>query len=306
MAKNEIQILKKFYEIREHEKLINELFKQGQIRGTDHFSTGHEGVAIAVLEEARKEDIVTCGHRVHHIAIAKGLSTKGILAEMLGLEEGYNKGRAGIMHISSLKDSFYGSNGIVAAALPISAGIAFGLKAKKKKNIVITFLGDGATTQGVFHEALNIASIYSLPVLFVCENNLFSQSTPIEKHSAVTNIAKKVKEAYNIESIRCDGTDLNKVRKAAKAAIAKVRKGRPFFLEAIVYRSCGHSTKDPDMSYMDKKYVENSKKKDPVYVYEKYLLKKKIANKEEMEKIGSEIEERLRMEAEELLRKVKK
>ncbi|MCX8202617.1 MAG: thiamine pyrophosphate-dependent dehydrogenase E1 component subunit alpha [Candidatus Micrarchaeota archaeon] len=303
---NEMTLLKKMYTIRELEKAVLKLHQEGLIRGTDHFSTGQEAIPIGILSEAKQDDIVTCGHRVHHVAIAKGLEPRRILAEMLGLEEGYNKGKAGIMHLSSIEDNFYGANGIVGASLPISTGIAFALKEEKKKNVVITFLGDGATTQGVFHETLNMASLYSAQILFVCENNLFAQSTPIKQHSAVTDISKKVKEAYGVESVKCDGTDINEVRKVARYALSKVRKGRPFFIEAITYRSCGHSIKDPDMSYMDEKYRKGAQRNDPLEKYERYLINRRLISEEKAEKLKADAENEISQAVAYLLKRVKK
>ncbi|MEM3394319.1 MAG: thiamine pyrophosphate-dependent dehydrogenase E1 component subunit alpha [Candidatus Micrarchaeia archaeon] len=287
------KILKKFYIIRYFEEKVAELHKDGIVKGTDHFSTGQEAIPLGVCSNLMKGDIVTCGHRVYHIALSCGLEPKKIFAELLGKTIGYNKGYAGAMHLSSKKDGFWGANGIVSANVAISSGIALGLKMQKTNSIVVTFLGDGATTQGIFHETLNMASLWDLPILFVCENNYWAQSTSIKEHSAVIDLAKKVKQAYGIESFRVDGTDINIVMKSSKIAIDKVRKGKPVFIEFLTYRQCGHSINDVDKSYFTKEYIRKAKLHDPIIKYERYLLKKKLITKEKIEDLKKEIKEQL-------------
>ncbi|MEM4589694.1 MAG: thiamine pyrophosphate-dependent dehydrogenase E1 component subunit alpha [Candidatus Micrarchaeia archaeon] len=279
--------------IRHFEEKVAELHKEGIVKGTDHFSTGQEAIPIGVCSHLRKSDIVTCGHRVYHIALSCGLKPEKIFAELLGKTTGYNKGYAGVMHFSSKREGFWGANGIVSANVAISSGIALSLKMQKSNSIVVTFLGDGATTQGIFHETLNMASLWNLPILFVCENNYWAQSTSIKEHSAVIDLAKKVKGAYNIESLRVDGTDVNKVMKSSKIAIDKVRKGKPVFIEFLTYRQCGHSINDVDKSYFTKEYIRKAKLNDPIIKYERYLIKKKLITREKIEELKKEIKEQL-------------
>lgn len=294
IKKEYLEFLKKMILIREFENLTVKLFNQGKIGGTLHLSTGQEAIPVGVCSVLKKQDIVTAGHRANHIILAKGLKPNKLLAEMQGKKTGYCKGQGGPMHLFSKKDNFFGSNGIVSANIALSAGMALAIKQKKEKRITATFFGEGATTQGIFHETLNMASLMKLPIIFICENNLYAQSTPINKEIAVTNLTEKIKNAYKIESIKIDGNNLLEILQNFKKVADYTRKNqRPFFVEFSTYRFSGHSINDKDQLYRTKKEIELWRKKDPIIQFKNYVLKEKILTKTQIKKIESEVKKEL-------------
>lgn len=294
-----ILLLRKLLLIRKFEQLVAKLFEQEEyltkIQGTAHLSIGQEAIPVGVCYNLTKADVVTASHRPHHIMLAKGLDVKRLLAEMFGKEKGFCKGRASAMHLFSRKDNFFGANDIVGANIAISAGIALALKRKKSKAIVVTFFGDGATTEGIFHETANMASLMQLPIIFACENNLYAQSTALAEHSAITNLANKVEAAYGIKSMQLDGNDLIKIITASKKIINFVRTYRqPYFVEFLTYRLCGHSIHDTEQAYRTVKEVEKWSKKDPILKFKHYLFNKRFLTEEQFKRIENEINQELK------------
>jgi len=284
--KDYFDLLQNMILIRRFEELITKLFEQEKMQGTAHLSMGQEAIPVGLCYNLNRNDVVTAAHRPYHVIIAKGLDVKRLLAEVMGKKDGFCKGYAGPMHLFSKKDNFWGSNGIVAANIAISAGMALAIKKKKEKRIVVTFFGDGATTEGIFHETMNMAALMNLPILFVCENNLYAQSTALKEHSSVIDLAGKVKAAYNIESIKVDGNNLLEIINTSKKVIDYVRKNKkPYFIEFLTYRLCGHSINDVEQDYRKGGEVIEWEKKDPIKNFKEYLLSKKILTKNQLQLI---------------------
>lgn len=238
--------------------------------GTTHLYIGQEAVATGVCAHLSDEDYITSTHRSHGHAIAKGLDVDKVMAEIFGKRGGSCKGKGGSMHIADSKRGHLGSNGVVAANIPIAVGAALTLKLEEKSNVVVCFFGDGAINEGAFHEAMNLAAIWSLPIIFVCENNGYGMSTKI---SDVTNLEqlKEVAKSYNMTSYAVDGNDLEAVYVLSDQVISEVREGSgPVFIEARTYRYAGHSRSDQQV-YRSKDEVIAWKDRDPIALFEEKL-----------------------------------
>jgi len=232
------------YLIRRFEERLAELFSAGKLGGTSHFCIGQEASAVGVISECADSDYLVSNHRGHGHLLARGLSSDRIMGELMGRTSGYCGGRGGSQHMCSMDNYFLGTNGITGGGIPIATGAAFALKYKASKQIVVVFFGDGASNQGTFHESLNMASLWGLPILFVCENNGYAMSQPVTESCASNSIVQRA-EAYNIASKSCDGMDLLAVKSMAADLISQVREGdEPRFLELKTYRHCGHSKND--------------------------------------------------------------
>jgi len=231
---------------RKFEEKIEALFGNNEIRGTTHLSIGQEAVAVGACSVIMKDDYVTSNHRGHSHAIAKGLDLPALLAEIMGKETGCCKGRGGTQHIGSQPLGFY-SNGITGGMIPVATGLALSSKMKSDMKITLCFFGDGATNQGVFHESLNIASLWNLPIIYICENNLYAMSTPVKKSIAIGNTQERAK-AYAMPSLQIDGNDCLLVRDTVEKAVQRARDGKgPTFIECLTYRHCGHSKNDRNL-----------------------------------------------------------
>lgn len=230
--------------IRAFEKKIDFLFGRGLIKGTCHVCVGQEAVPVALCEALRPDDYAVGTHRGHGLAIAKGVPVRGLLAEIMGRAEGICGGRGGSQHSAWEPMHFLGTNGIVCGGLPLASGAAAACKYFKNGRIVAVTLGDGAVNEGVFHETLNIASSWGLPLLIVCENNLYAMSTPVESASAEAELWKRA-ASYRIEALRADGNDLAGLLDVFRQAVKTVREDvRPVFIECMTYRWLGHSKSD--------------------------------------------------------------
>ncbi len=219
-----LKLYKSMQEIRKFEEEVSELFAGGSIPGFVHLYIGQEAVAVGACDTLNDDDYITSTHRGHGHLIAKGGSLKKMMAELFGKETGYCKGRGGSMHIVDVSLGILGANGIVAAGTQIAAGAGVTAKLRKKGQVVICFFGDNATSEGMFHESINLASVWDLPVVFVCENNLYGQFTPYAKHSKVPDVADKAK-AYGIPGVIVDGNDVMAVREETASAVEKARAG---------------------------------------------------------------------------------
>ena len=258
-----IGLYKKILLIRIFENKLNKLFEKGLIHGTAHLCVGQEFIPAIISNYLKKEDIVTSTHRGHGHALSKGLDLKTFLAELLGKKEGYNSGKGGTQHTLSKEFNFY-VNGVTGGMLPVANGMAFANKYKKNQNIVIAYLGDGGFNEGYVLESINLASVFKLPILFVCENNLYAMSTPIKKsHSG--EIYKRAR-SFNITSELVEDNDYKKLDDVAKKFIEEVRAlSEPRFIEIRTYRHYGHSKNDLNL------YREKSEED---YWYERDVLKK--------------------------------
>jgi acetoin:2,6-dichlorophenolindophenol oxidoreductase subunit alpha len=249
--------------IRKFEEAIRNLYQQGKIRGSFHPCVGQEAVAVGDCWPLRKDDVITCTYRGHGHALAKGLSPRAAMAEMLGKVDGCSKGKGGSMHFTDPSIGLLGANAIVAAGLPHAAGAALASQMQKTDRVALTVFGEGAVNQGVFHETLNLAVIWKLPIIFVCENNLYSEMTPSHETTSVVETYKRA-AAYGLEAFSIDGNDVEIVYAAVEKAVTKARAGEgPTYIEARTYRLWGHMMGDPEV-YRTKAEVAAALQTEPI------------------------------------------
>lgn len=287
-----LRMYKKMLTIRMFEEKLNSLFLQGQIPGTLHLYNGQEACAVGVCENLSDKDWILSTHRPHGHAIAKGVSLNSMMAELFAKETGCCGGFGGSMHVGDIAKGSVPAIAIVGGNIPIAAGVALSFKMQKRKNIVCCFLGDGAINEGAFHEGVNMSSIWGLPLIFVCENNLYGASTKIENMIAVKNLTDRLK-GYGVETSSVDGMDVVKVYKAIQKFQRKILEGKgPFFLECKTYRYVGHSRSDTN-KYRSKDEEISWKKKDPIKKLENRLIKEKFVDKNFLASIKEEIKKEL-------------
>jgi TPP-dependent pyruvate/acetoin dehydrogenase alpha subunit len=259
-------------EIRYTEKRAYDMFLQNLVKGTSHLALGQEAVASGFAAAMNKDDYTFCTYRGHHHTLARGTPMVAVLGELMGRQCGLMKGKGGSMHLTSVEHGVMGSYAIVGAHLPIAAGAAWSAQYRGTKQVAVAFFGDGATNIGAFHEALNLAAVWKLPVIFCCENNMYMEYTPISSVTAVKHPAADRAASYGLERIVIDGNDADIVYSTASAAIAKARSGGgPSLIECLTYRHSGHSRADP-AKYRPKEEVEEWMKRDPVTLYRNRLL----------------------------------
>jgi len=258
-----IQCLRQMVRIRRLEERCAELYTATKIRGFLHLCNGEEAVSVGVVQALGPEDAIVATYREHGHALVRGIPARAIMAELYGKQEGCSRGRGGSMHLFDAKTRFYGGNAIVGGGLPIAVGLALADKMRAQPRVTCCFFGDGAVAEGEFHECLNLAALWRLPVFFVCENNLYAMGTRLDLAQSTTDLAKKA-AAYGIAAEAVDGMDVLAVEAAAQRAVAQVRAGDgPFFLECKTYRFRAHSMYDPEL-YRSKAEVEEWKKRDPI------------------------------------------
>jgi pyruvate dehydrogenase E1 component alpha subunit len=287
------EILYKLYLCRIFEERVNEMFMRGMIHGTTHLSIGQEGVAVGAMYGARKEDLIMSNHRGHSHCIAKDADVKKMMCELLGRAPGFCKGMGGSMHIVDIKSNNYGANGIIGPSIAIASGIALALKKSKLENVILDFFGDGTSNAGSFHEAINMAALWKLPIVYICENNQYGMSTPVGKTVSVPNIADRA-AAYAIPGEVVDGNDVFAVMDAVNTAAERARRGEgPSLIEAVTYRWLGHSKSDKRV-YRTREEEERWKTKCPIARWEAYLSKEGISRQEQKDiyaKADNEVEE---------------
>ncbi|MEW5816492.1 MAG: thiamine pyrophosphate-dependent dehydrogenase E1 component subunit alpha [Spirochaetota bacterium] len=272
-----IDMYKRMVLIREFETAAIELFKRGKIKGTLHPSIGQEATAVGVCFALKKDDRIISTHRGHGHNIAKGADVKRMMAEILGKETGYCKGRGGSMHIAVYEIGSLGSMGVVGAGIPIAVGTALGLILQGKTDVVGCFFGDGAANTGNFHEGLNLAAIWRLPVLFVLENNRYAVSTPVTESVKIDDLSVRA-SAYGIPGARVNGFDVLAVYEETAKAVTRARNGEgPSLIVAESYRFEGHYAGEPQV-YRDKAEIKLYREKDPIPRFQKFLVEKKKVN----------------------------
>lgn len=283
-----LNLYRKLSMIRRFEEKVDELFRQGRIKGAIHVSVGEEAVAVGVAEALSEKDLVMATHRGHGHCIAKGGDISRMMAELFGRSTGYCRGKGGSMHIIDVKKGMLGAVGIVGAGLPIATGVGVAIKMQKTRQVCVCLFGDGASNGGMFHEALNVAALWKLPIVFVCENNLYGLSVSMKKSSAVKDIAVRAK-AYDIPGAVVDGMDVLAVWKATEKAVKRARDGRgPSLLECKTYRFLGHSRGDPPYGpYRTQEELETWKKRDPFLL----LIEQGGLTSNEVERIDNEVSE---------------
>uniref|UniRef100_UPI00406CDF99 thiamine pyrophosphate-dependent dehydrogenase E1 component subunit alpha n=1 Tax=Sporosarcina sp. FSL K6-1522 TaxID=2921554 RepID=UPI00406CDF99 len=276
--------------IRSFEETVEKLFQQGKIHGTMHLCIGQEATAVGACVPLTKEDKITSTHRGHGHSIAKGTKVKGMMAELLGKETGYCKGKGGSMHIADLDVGNLGANGIVAAGLPLGTGAALTSKMKDLGYVVLCFFGDGSTNEGAFHESLNLASIWDLPIVFFCENNLYGMSASIKEMTNIQNIADRG-IAYGIPSETIDGNDVLEVVKATEKAVERARNGEgPTLIEAHTYRWRGHSRSDARKYRTREEEKEWRKMRDPIALFKEQLIEESILTETEFMELENKVQ----------------
>ena len=272
------------WKIRKFEEAVEDLFGRGMMHGTMHLSIGQEASPTGVCMALGIKDQITSTHRGHGHCIAKGADLTRMIAELLGKEIGYCGGRGGSMHIADVDTGNLGANGIVAGGIPIAAGAALAAKMQKTEKVVVSFFGDGALNEGAFHEAANMAAVWKLPVILVCENNKYGMSNSTEKAFALENLADRGL-GYGIPGVTVDGNDVVAVYEAAEAAVKRARSGGgPTLIECVTYRWKGHSRSDKNL-YRTKEEIDEWKGKEPIAKFMSVVLEKGLLTQSEMDAI---------------------
>jgi pyruvate dehydrogenase E1 component alpha subunit len=263
-------LLREMLRIRRFEERCVELYSATKIRGFLHLYIGEEANAVGVMQALGPDDAVVTTYREHGHALARGIAARPLMAEMYGKAEGTSRGRGGSMHVFDKATRFYGGNAIVGGGLPLAVGIALADKLRGDRRVTACFFGDGAAAEGVFHESLNLAALWKLPVLFICENNGYAMGTAIQRYESQVDLTKHA-QSYAIASEAVDGMDVVAVEVAARRAVANVREtGNPYFLENRTYRFRAHSMYDPDL-YRPKPEIEEWKHKDPISLLQNWM-----------------------------------
>jgi acetoin:2,6-dichlorophenolindophenol oxidoreductase subunit alpha len=267
-----LELYRSIVELRAFEKRAYDLFLQNLVKGTSHLSLGQEAIAAGFGVAMRADDYTFATYRGHAHTLARGVPMTGVLAELLGRGNGLMAGKGGSMHLTSVEHGVMGSYAIIGAHLPIATGAAWSAQYRGSGQVAVCFFGDGTTNIGAFHEALNLAAIWALPVVFVCENNLYMEYTPIKDVTAVPRPAADRAAAYGLDAIVVDGNDPDVMYATANAALDKARSGGgPSLIEALTYRHGGHSRADPG-KYRPQAEVDEWLARDPVPMYRKRLL----------------------------------
>ncbi|MBI0579865.1 thiamine pyrophosphate-dependent dehydrogenase E1 component subunit alpha [Neobacillus cucumis] len=287
-----IHYYREMVRIRRFEQKAISLFEQGELPGFLHSCIGQEAVAVGVCSVLKKNDYIFTTHRGHGHVLAKGMDMREMFAELYAKSTGSNKGKGGSMHIMDTSVGVLGANGVVGAGIPIAVGTALSSQMQEDDRVTVVFFGDGASNTGAFHESINLAAIWNLPIIFVCENNKFSESTPIKNHQRVDRIVKRA-EGYGIPGVFVNGMDVEEVVKVTSDAVNHARNGRgPSLIEADTYRFLGHYVGD-QVEYRNKSEYATWLEKDPITVLEIDLKKQGILTENIQESILAEIDQEI-------------
>jgi pyruvate dehydrogenase E1 component alpha subunit len=282
-------LLRDMLRIRRLEERAAELYGQAKIRGFLHLYIGEEAVAVGALHALAPDDAVLATYREHAHALIQGVPMTTIMAEMYGKQEGCSRGRGGSMHLFDAKTRFFGGNAIVAGGLPLAVGLALAERMQGGTRLSACFFGEGAMAEGAFHEALNLAVLWQLPVLFCCENNLYAMGTALARSQSQTDLCAKA-GAYKITTQAVDGMDVVAVHQATRVAVEQVRAGQgPYFLEYQTYRFRAHSMFDPEL-YRDKAEVEQWKERGPIHSYSARLKAQGLLDEQTFQAIAAEVD----------------
>lgn len=293
---DKVEALRMYHEmvlIRRLEERASELYQQGKIGGFLHLYIGQEAVGTGAISARRPEDRLITAYRDHGVAIGAGIDARFVMAELLGKRTGTSKGFGGSMHMADVKKNFWGGHAIVGSHLPFAAGMALADKYRDQPGVTICFFGDGSTNIGYFHEALNLASVWNLPVLWLCENNQYGMGTAVKRASALEEIHMRA-EAYGIPHGRVDGMNVVEVRNAVEQALEHIRENEtPYFLEAVTYRFQGHSMGDPER-YRTKEEVGQWQEEDPIGIFRKHMLDTDLAEEADLDQVETGVESEIR------------
>jgi pyruvate dehydrogenase E1 component alpha subunit len=283
-----LHLLHQMIRIRRFEEKCAELYQQEKIRGFLHLYIGEEAVAVGVMEHLTMIDPVIATYREHGHALIRGVSAASIMAEMFGKVEGCSMGRGGSMHLFDKDTLFYGGNAIVGGGLPLAVGFGLAAKMQQTGAIAAVFFGEGAVAEGEFHESMNLAALWDLPVLFCCENNHYAMGTSLERSESETNLALKA-SAYEVPAWKVDGMDVLAVEDAARRAVAVVRGGSgPLFLELDTYRFRAHSMFDPEL-YRRRDEVDEWKQRDPIVLFCNRLRAADVLSDQDLQRIEEDV-----------------
>jgi pyruvate dehydrogenase E1 component alpha subunit len=290
-----VAMYERMFMIRQFEEQAIALFERGHIRGNVHPCIGQEAVSVGVCANLRRDDYMTSTHRGHGNCLAKGADPKRMMAELLGRATGYCKGKGGSMHIADFDGGNLGANGIVGGGFPIATGAAIGIQNRGTDQVVVCFFGDGAANQGTFHESLNLAALWKLPVLYVCENNQYALSTPLRESVGLPELSERAR-GYGIPGARVDGNDVLAVHAAAGEAVRRARAGEgPTLLDCLTYRFFGHFTGDKGygITYRTKQEMEEWRSRCPIVRFRRHVLDAAIATDEQLAKVEKQVEARI-------------
>ena len=286
------ELLEKMLLIRAFDEKVDELYAEGALHGTAHFYVGQEAVAVGVIAALKEGDVITGTHRGHGHAIAFGLDIDRMAAELLGKASGYCHGKGGSMHIADVKAGMLGANGIVGGSMGIACGAAWAFKQRKEDRVAVCFFGDGAVQEGIFNETLNLAAIWKLPVVFVCENNQYAMSKSVKDAFATERISDRA-AGYGMPGITVDGMNLEEVHEAASEAIGRARSGEgPTLIEAVTYRYLGHSKSDANL-YRTREEIEKWRKRDPIQRFAARLEEEEVLEKDAWQALELRARERI-------------
>jgi pyruvate dehydrogenase E1 component alpha subunit len=282
---------KKMLELRLFELKVQELYRNGRLPGFVHLYVGEEAVAVGVCSNLEDKDLVFSTHRGHGHALAKGVPAEVVLAELWGKVTGCSGGRGGSMHMYAPEYGFMGTNGIVGAPIPLATGAALSAKVRKKGQVVVCFFGDGAVNSGSFHEAVNLGAVWDLPVVYVCENNLYATEMAFLRATKNTSVASRA-SAYGMLGIAVDGQDVVAVHEAARSAVLRAREGGgPTLIECKTYRYLGHHEGDPGMDYRTRDEVQHWKQRDPLKICRKRLIETGARAESQLQAADQEMEQ---------------
>ena len=285
-----IDIYRQMLLVRRFEEKSAEAYSSGKIGGFCHLYIGQEAVAIGAISAIRKDDYVLTSYREHAHAIAKGMSPDAVMAELYGKAGGCSRGKGGSMHMFDKEVNFLGGHGIVGGQIPLATGVAFATKYKETDQVTLCFFGEAAVNQGAFHESMNMAQLWKLPCIYICENNQYGMGTSLERAMSLQDISQKAC-AYEIASEFVDGMDVLAVREATLRAVERARKSYlPTLLEVRTYRFMGHSMSDPG-NYRTRAEIERHQERDPLKLFSTSLKEEEIMNDAEMKKVDDEVRE---------------
>ena len=283
-----LELLRGMLRVRRFEEKCAELYGASEIRGFLHLYVGEEAVAVGAIGALAADDAIVATYREHGHALVRGMEMGAVMAEMMGKAEGVSRGRGGSMHLFDAKTRFYGGNAIVGGGLPVAVGLALADKLAGRAQVTACFFGEGAIAEGEFHESLNLAALWQLPVLFACENNLYAMGTALARSESQTDLTRKA-ASYGLYAEAVDGMDVLETEAAATRAIANVRAGQgPAFLEFRTYRFRAHSAFDAEL-YREKSEVEQWKQRGPIKTFIERLEKAELGNADDVARIEAEV-----------------
>lgn len=295
---SDLDLLYQMILIRNFEEKAAELFSGQKIRGFLHLYIGEEAIAVGTMQALTESDNIVSSYREHGHAIARKIPLGSIMLELYGKQEGCSGGRGGSMHLFDASRKFFGGNAIVGGGIPIAVGLALASKMLKQNSLTACYIGDGSVAEGVFHESINLAALWKLPVLFLCENNFYAMGTHIADHQSQTDLAAKAL-SYNVPAAKVDGMDLCEVIKATDKAVDYVRQGNgPYFIEFETYRFRAHSMYDPEL-YRPKEEVEKWKKRDSIALYSSRLKEQKLVTDKDIKELEDKAQKEISQAIEE-------